>query len=126
MGSKSSEVKMAWIVDSSQYYRRFETEYVAKASKGCTVEALNIEQALKEFNRNNYPDVLIIDIIQPKINTIKLVNYLKDKKPEMSIIVCSAEAKRNSKNLIGMTLISKPIVSMSLFMQTVKEIIENV
>ena len=126
MGSRSGKIKTAWVVDSSQFFRRLECEYIAKAAKGCIVESLDINEALREFKENNYPDVLLIDIQQPKVNGVKLVNLLKDRRPEMDIVVCSAEARKNSKSLIGMTLINKPIMSMPLFMQTMKDIVENV
>ena len=126
MASRSSKVKTAWVVDSSQFFRRLECEYIAKAVKDCLVESFDINAALKKFKENKYPDVLLIDIQQPKVNGVKLVNLLKDRRPEMDIVVCSAEARKNSKSLIGMTLINKPIISMSLFMQTMKDIVDNV
>ncbi|MCK5342289.1 MAG: response regulator [Candidatus Heimdallarchaeota archaeon] len=126
MGSRSSKIKTAWVVDSSQFFRRLETTYIAKAVKNCDVESFDINQALRNFKDDFYPDVLVIDIQQPKVNAVKLVNLLKDRRPEMDIVVCSAEARKNSKSLIGMTLINKPIMSMPLFMQTMKDIVENV
>ena len=126
MGSKSSNIKTAWVVDSSQFFRRLECSYIAKAVNNCDIESFDINQALKNFKDDYYPDVLVIDIQQPRVNAVKLVNLLKERRPGMDIVVCSAEARKNSKSLIGMTLINKPIMSMPLFMQTMKEVIENV
>ena len=126
MAYQANSIKKAWVVDSSEYFRRFESEYIAKATKGCDVEPLAPKVALKRFEDGKYPDVLIIDILQPHINGITLVNMLKDERPEMDIIVCSAEAQKNSNKLVGMTLINKPIMSLPLFMNTVKDVIENI
>lgn len=126
MGSKINGLKTAWVVDSSEYFRRFESEYIAKATKYCDVEAVRIGNALERFAKGIYPDVLVIDILQPFIDGISLVNKLKEDRPEMDIIICSAEARKQSNRLIGMTLISKPIVSMTGFMETVRGVVENV
>lgn len=122
----ATRIKTAWVVDSSQFFRRLECEYIAKAVNNCVVDSFDIGQALRNFKEKNYPDVLIIDIQQPKVNAVKLVNLLKDRRPEMDIVICSADARKNSKSLIGMTLINKPIMSIPLFMQTMKDIVENV
>ncbi|MCK5606754.1 response regulator [Candidatus Pacearchaeota archaeon] len=122
----ASRIKTAWVVDSSQFFRRLECEYIAKAVKNCNIQSFDINAALREFKEKNYPDVLVIDIQQPKVNAVKLVNLLKDRRPEMDIVICSADARKNSKSLIGMTLINKPIMSIPLFMQTMKDIVENV
>ena len=114
------------MVDSSEYYRRFEAEYIAKATKGCSIETLNIKNALDKFDKGYCPDVLVIDILQPNANGIELVNKLKQEYPAMDIVVCSSEAKKNSNRLVGMTLINKPIMSLPYFMNTMKDIIENV
>jgi len=126
MAHQTDSIKKAWVVDSSEYFRRFESEYIAKATKYCVVESLPPKVALSRFADGKYPDVLVIDILQPNINGIDLVNTLKDKRPEMNIVVCSSEAKKNSNNLIGMTLINKPIMSLPLFMETIKDVIENI
>ncbi len=126
MAYKADNIKKAWVVDSSEYFRRFESEYIAKATKGCDVESLPPKAALKRFESGKYPDVLIIDILQPNINGVTLVNMLKDERPEMDIIICSAEAKKNSNKLVGMTLINKPIMSLPLFMETIKDVVENI
>jgi CheY-like chemotaxis protein len=126
MGSKINGLKTAWVVDSSEYFRRFESEYIAKATKHCEVEPVRIGNALERFKRGVYPDVLVIDILQPHIDGVLLVNKLKEERPEMDIIICSAEARNESSRLVGMTLISKPIVSMSGFMETVRGVVENV
>jgi CheY-like chemotaxis protein len=117
---------MGWVVDSSEYFRRFESEYIAKATRSCEVEPVRIGNALERFEKGVYPDVLVIDILQPHIDGVLLVNRLKQERPEMDIIICSAEARKESSRLIGMTLISKPIVSMSGFMETVRGVVENV
>jgi CheY-like chemotaxis protein len=126
MGSKVNGLKTAWVVDSSEYFRRFESEYIAKATKYCDVEAVRIGNALERFERGIYPDVLVIDILQPFIDGVTLVNRLKEDRPEMDIIICSAEARKQSNRLIGMTLISKPIVSLPIFMETIRGVVENV
>lgn len=114
------------MVDSSEYFRRFESEHIAKATKHCRVESLAPKVAMSRFASGIYPDVLVIDILQPNINGVTLVNMLKDERPEMDIIICSAEAKKNSNKLVGMTLINKPIMSLPLFMNTVKDVVENI
>ena len=126
MASKKDNLKSTWVVDSSEYYRRFEAEYIAKATKGCNIETLNLKNALKKFDNGSCPDVLIIDILQPNTNGVNLVNKLKQDHPAMNIVICSSEAKKNSNRLVGMTLINKPIMSLPYFMNTMKDIIENV
>jgi CheY-like chemotaxis protein len=126
MGSKINGLKTAWVVDSSEYFRRFESEYIAKATKYCDVEPIRIGNAMERFERGLYPDVLVIDILQPHIDGVLLVNKLKEERPEMDIVICSAEARKESSRLIGMTLISKPIVSMTVFMETIRGVVENV
>ena len=126
MAYQTNNIKKAWVVDSSEYFRRLESEYIAKATKSCDIESLPPKIALQRFADGKYPDVLIIDVLQPNINGVELVNRLKTQKPEMNIVICSAEAKQNSKSLIGMTLINKPIMSLPLFMDTMKDVIENI
>ena len=126
MASKADNLKAAWVVDSSEYYRRFEAEYIAKATKGCSIESLDLKHALDKFDKGYCPDVLIIDILQPSINGVDLVNRLKQEHPAMNIVICSAEAKNNSNSLVGMTLINKPIASLPFFMNTMRDIIDNI
>ena len=126
MASKANNIKAAWVVDSSEYYRRFEAEYIAKATKGCSIETLNLKSALDKFDNGCCPDVLVIDILQPNANGVELVNRLKQEYPAMDIVICSSEAKKYSNRLVGMTLINKPIMSLPLFMNTMKDIVENV
>jgi len=126
MASKADNLKKAWVVDSSEYYRRFEAEYIAKATKGCNIEALDLKNALDKFDNGYCPDVLVIDILQPNANGIELVNRLKQEHPAMNIVICSSEAKQNSNRLVGMTLINKPIMSLPYFMGTIKEIVEGI
>jgi chemotaxis response regulator CheB len=125
MASTSGNIKLAWVVDSSEYYRRFEAECIAKATKGCNIELLDLKQAQAKLKKGCNPDVLVIDILQPSANGIEVVNGLKQEYPAMDIVVCSSEAKKNRNRLIGMTLINKPIISLPYFMDTMKNIIES-
>jgi len=109
-----------WVVDQSQFFRRLEAEYASKSIECSIVEQMDIFEALRRFACDNCPDVLIIDIQQPKVNAIKLVNKLKDKFPQMSVVISSAEAKRQSKYLHGMALICKPIGSLAAFSETMR------
>jgi len=56
-------------------------------------EALDGQEAIRLYHQEK-PDVVAIDIVLPGFNGLQLLNRLKEMDPNVRIIVCTGEARR--------------------------------
>lgn len=86
------------------------------------ITAANGEEAI-EVLKNNYPDIMITDIIMPKINGITLIAEVRNKHPTMEIIAISGGGRLDptdyldlSESLGAAASFSKPVDKAALLM----------
>lgn len=76
------------IVDDDQHIRRLYKEELEEEGYEVLI-AENGLQALELFDKEN-PDLVTLDILMPDVDGIKLLRQMKEKKPQIPIIMSTA------------------------------------
>jgi DNA-binding NtrC family response regulator len=88
------------VVDDEDLLRETVVELLAMGGFRATGMP-NGEAALKELEKNEY-DLLITDVMMPKMNGMELVARVREKKPELEIIVMSGHGTEATKVKLDM------------------------
>lgn len=76
------------IVDDDQHIRRLYKEELEEEGYEVLIADTGI-QALELFDKEN-PDLVTLDILMPDVDGIKLLRQMKEKKPQIPIIMSTA------------------------------------
>ncbi len=109
------------LVEDDELVRDMLTQVLQRASHQVTVAA-NGEEALEAL-RNTQPDIMITDIIMPKMSGITLISEVKDKHPTMEVIAISGGGRLDptgyldlSESLGASASFEKPVNKSALLM----------
>ncbi len=80
------------VIDDAEYARDILKKILVSGGYLIAGEAGDGEAGVTEFSRTN-PDIVIIDMIMPKMNGIEAIKAIKKIKPDAKIIVISADGQ---------------------------------
>ncbi len=117
------------VVDDDPDLREFLT--VLLATEGYAVfSASDEEQALSLFKANEV-DLVIVDLVMPKINGVTLLKQFKDEKPHIKSVIFSGAlsntrltAHKSRIAQLADQLVEKPVKS-ERFLKVIKEVLGN-
>jgi DNA-binding NarL/FixJ family response regulator len=108
------------VADDDPDYRLLVRLILASASRTMAVigEARDGEEALELVQRDRRPDIVISDLLMPRLNGIELTRRIKDRQPRTNVILLSAytgEAYRRVASASGVdAFVSKQLVHSDL------------
>ena len=90
-------IKLA-LVDDHKLFRKGLTSLIEMANKNCIIllEAVNGLDLQKKIDRNNVPDIVIMDINMPGMDGFASVQWLKEAYPQIKVLVVSMIEKEES------------------------------
>ncbi len=116
--------KRVLLVDDAPFMRKSQTDMLKKSGFQVVGEAENGLQAV-ELYKELKPDVVIMDIIMPKLDGISAIKKIKEINPEACVFVCSAMANEavvaDAKALGVNYFIAKPFQE-ARFINTIKAV----
>ena len=80
------------VIDDAEYARDILKKILVRGGYEIAGEAGDGEAGLMEFSRTN-PDIVIVDMIMPKMNGIETIRAIKKVNPNAKIIVISADGQ---------------------------------
>jgi two-component system, chemotaxis family, chemotaxis protein CheY len=80
------------VVDDAEYARDILKKILISGGYEIAGEAGDGEAAVREFSRTN-PDIIIVDMIMPKMNGIETIRAIKKINPNAKILVISADGQ---------------------------------
>lgn len=82
------------VIDDAEYARDILKKILVAGGYEIAGEAGDGEAGVSEFSRTN-PDIVIVDMIMPKMNGIQTIRAIKKIKPDAKILVISADGQMN-------------------------------
>ena len=80
------------VIDDAEYARDILKKILIRGGYEIAGEAGDGEAGLMEYSRTN-PDIVIVDMIMPKMNGIETIRAIKKVNPNAKIIVISADGQ---------------------------------
>ena len=80
------------VIDDAEYARDILKKILISGGYEIAGEAGDGEAGVTEFSRTN-PDIVIVDMIMPKMNGVETIKAIKKMKPDAKIIVISADGQ---------------------------------
>lgn len=80
------------VIDDAEYARDILKKILTTGGYGIAGEACDGEEGVREYSRTN-PDVVIVDMIMPKMNGIETIRAIKKVNPDAKILVISADGQ---------------------------------
>ena len=95
--SSLTPIKLA-LVDDHKLFRKGLTSLIEMVSKNYTIlfEAENGLDLQKKINKNNVPDIVLMDVNMPGMDGFASVQWLKDNYPQVKVLVVSMIEKEES------------------------------
>ncbi|MGD8782252.1 MAG: response regulator [Ignavibacteria bacterium] len=119
-------MKKLLICDDSNFSRKRIIDMI-KSDDFEIIEAQDGQQALDKINDKN-PDLVLLDLLMPKITGIELLKILKEKNINVPVIVISADiqesTKQECKKLGAIEFLNKP-PQKEVLNNSIKAIIDN-
>jgi two-component system, NarL family, invasion response regulator UvrY len=93
----SASIKLA-LVDDHKLFRKGLTSLIEMVNKNYTIlfEAVNGLELQKKIDKNNVPDIVLMDINMPGMDGFASVQWLKDNYPNVKVLVVSMIEKEES------------------------------
>src|SRR5260221_3961340 len=88
MSKKLQHIRLA-VVDDHQIFRDAIIKYILNKEKEFSVllEAENGQNLIEKLNKDNLPDIAIVDVNMPRMNGFETVEWLKSNHPEIKILI---------------------------------------
>lgn len=83
------------LVDDEPHIRKFVTLILKQLGSPVVVEAVNGEQALEVYRREN-PDLVLMDVSMPKMDGIETLKALKAIDPNCAVIMLTSIVNRDT------------------------------
>lgn len=83
------------LVDDEPHIRKFVTLILKQLGSPVVVEAVNGEQALEVYQREN-PDLVLMDVSMPKMDGIETLKALKAIDPNCAVIMLTSIVNRDT------------------------------
>lgn len=80
------------VIDDAEYARDVLKKILTKGGYEIAGEAGDGEQGVREYTRTN-PDIVVVDMIMPKMNGIETIREIKKINPDAKILVISADGQ---------------------------------
>ncbi len=121
-------VKIAIIDDEEQILSMLD-KYLKKLNKYSIVTFADPMAGLLRYCESNSVDVILSDIMMPKMDGLELTEKIKTKKPEMKVIMMTAYSTLDrvltSHKLGANGYIMKPFESLSLIDKKIDEVLKS-
>lgn len=90
MSSATISIKLA-LVDDHKLFRKGLTSLIEMVNKNCTVlfEAANGLELQSKIDKNNTPDIVLMDVNMPGMDGFTCVQWLKNTYPNVKVLVIS-------------------------------------
>ncbi len=95
--ASATSIKLA-LVDDHKLFRKGLTNLIEMVNKNCIIlfEAVNGLDLQKKLDKNNVPDIVIMDINMPGMDGFASVQWLKETYPQVKVLVVSMIEKEES------------------------------
>jgi len=80
------------VIDDAEYARDILKKILTSGGYEIAGEAADGEEGVREYSRTN-PDIVIVDMIMPKMNGIETIRAIKKINPNAKVLVISADGQ---------------------------------
>jgi len=109
---------IVWLSDPLETYKNLEQSLIEDHFKEDNIDIVKIEaEEIEDKIANNiFPDILILDILQPFVEGKKIISLIKEKNPSTDIIIVSGSSSSlaeftNCNTNCNIPFIVKPFVA---------------
>ena len=101
-----------WLSDPLETYKNLEQMLIEEHFKGVNIDIvkLDAEEVEKKLADGIFPDIFILDILQPFVDGKNIINLIRKKNPTTKIILVSGNDLSELTNL-NIPIIVKPFVA---------------
>lgn len=103
-----------WLSDPLETYKNLEQLLIEDHFKEANIDIVKIEadEMQEQIEANTFPDILILDTLQPFVEGKHIIRVIKEKNPDTKIIVVSGDTSDLSEiTKFNIPCIVKPFVA---------------
>ena len=101
-----------WLSDPLETYKNLEQTLIEDHFKDASIDIVKIdaEEIEKQLEAEIFPDILILDILQPFVEGKNIIKIIKEKNPDIKIIIVSGNDLAELTNF-NIPIVVKPFVA---------------